>query len=448
MRTSVRNSTNLLAKMLFSIIVLSVASSTHAGLVAYYNFDDGQTVTDQVGDNHGTLIHNAGFSVDTPDGSPFSLDLTADGVGPDQDYVRIGPAAEGFGDPEGRDFGIAETNSFSIAAWVNYTQSERGIVTIKQDLTSAGGDRSGVTFGIDGQDRLFFGIIVSTEDEFLDESNSGGTFRDITTDEFVPTGEWVHIAGTYDFDSDTLVGYINGDAMESYGVNPAGVINDDGTDITLGAGIDFFDNDGSFTGLGAAGNGPLNADSAGDFTRLFYDGLLDDVAIWNEALTAAQIESLANRTRTPPQILGGKPGDFNFDGIVDAADIDLLTVGMISNDAAFDLDGDRDADFDDRLVLVKDIIGTWIGDANLDGEFNSTDLVVIFSADQFDQEVSAKWGTGDFNGDGMFSSGDFVVAFTDGGYELGPLPASASVPEPTSLGMIFVFVVFVYRAKR
>ena len=448
MRARLLSSKNLSTQTLICVAMVIASKSAHAELVAYYDFDDGQTVTDLVGDNHGTLIHNAGFSSDTPDGSPFSLDLSAIGVGPDQDYVRIGPEADGFGDPEGRDFGIAETNSFSIAAWVNYTQSERGIVTIKQDLTSAGGDRSGVTFGIDGQDRLFFGIIVSTEDDFLDEANSGGTFRDITSDEFVPTGEWVHIAGTYDFDSDTLVGYINGDAIESYGVNPAGIINDDGTDITLGAGIDFFDNDGSFTGFGAAGNGPLHGDSAGDFTRLFYDGLLDDVAIWNEALNAEQIESLANRTRTPPQIVGGRLGDFNFDGIVDSADIDLLTTGMMENDAAFDLDGDNDADFDDRLVLVKDIIGTWIGDANLDGEFNSSDFVVVFAANGFEGQVSTKWGTGDFNGDGIFSSSDFVVAFTDGGYELGPLPTLANVPEPPSSVFVLGLLAFMLRWKR
>ena len=194
-------------------------------MVSYYNFDDGSTVTDLVGENHGTVIHNAEFVDETPDGSPFALDLSATGVGLGQDYVRIGPAAEGFGEPEqGRDFGIAETGSFSVSAWVNYQQSERGIITIQQDLTSGGTDRSGVTFGIDAQERLFVGIIASTGDEVGDETNTGGTFRDITTEDTVPTDEWVHIAATFDGPEDVLVGYINGVAADFYTVNPAGSI--------------------------------------------------------------------------------------------------------------------------------------------------------------------------------------------------------------------------------
>ena len=161
---------SLLLLVLTGLIALG-ASGVHGGLVSYWNFDDGVTVTDQFGMNDGTVIYNAGFSSDTPDGSAFSLDLSATGVGPGQDYVRIGPAALGAGEPAGRDLGIADTNSFSIAAWVNYSASQRGIVTIKQDLTSGGGDRSGLTFGIDGSGSPFVGIIAS--DEIGDAGNGG-----------------------------------------------------------------------------------------------------------------------------------------------------------------------------------------------------------------------------------------------------------------------------------
>ena len=361
--------------------MLALPSVSRADLVAYYNFDDGQTVTDQVGNNHGTVIHNAGFSADTPDGSPFALDLTATGVGPGQDYVRIGPEVLEGGEPEGRDFGISETDSFTISAWVNYAQSERGIVTIKQDLTSGGGDRSGVTFGIDANENLFVGIITSTGDEIDDEGNTGATFRDITTDDIVPTDEWVHIAATFDLESDTLVAYINGLASEFYNVNPAGSIVDDGTDITGGMGIDWFDNDGAFTGFGSSGNGPLHEDSAGDFTRLFYDGLLDEVAIWNEALTAEQIQDIM-----VSGVVGGPP----------------------------------------RLQA---------GDADQDLDFDQLDLVKVQVAAKYLTGQAATWGDGDWDGapggkqgeppagDGLFNQQDIIAALSAGFYLSGPYAA-------------------------
>ena len=425
---------NRVALLGFICTVTSLMNTGRGDLVSYYNFDDGATVTDLVGDNHGTVIHNAGFSAESPDGSPFALDLTADGVGTAQDYVRIGPASEGFGEPEtGRDFGIGRTGSLSISAWVNYQQSERGIVTIQQDLTSAGTDRSGVTFGIDAEERLFIGIITSTGDDATDEVNTGATFRDITTDETVPAGEWAHIAMTFDGPDDTLIGYINGVASEFYIVNPAGSIEDDGTNISGEMGIDFIDSDGSFTGFGAAGNGPEHADSAGDFTRLFYDGLLDDVAIWNHALTADEIGALASGVLKPTALGGPVEGDYDGDGQLTEMDLDLQAAAIASgaNPDAFDLTGNGLVDVEDRISWVKNLKMTWVGDANLDGEFNSSDFVAVFTSGKFETGEAAVWTEGDWNGDLKFDSGDFVTAFADGGFEQGPLAATA-VPEPTS----------------
>ena len=260
----------------------SVPEEQEGGLVSYWSFDDGETVTDLVGSNNGSVLNRIAFSDDTPTGGGKALDLSkAD------DYVRIGPPS-----PDAPDFGIGETDSFTISAWVKYEASQRGVVTIKQDLTSGGGDRSGVTFGINDGGLFFIGIIASTGDDTADEANGGGTFRDITTDQEIPTGEWVHMAAT--LVDDTLITYVNGEPAEDYSVNPGGAIEPDGTNITGGEGIDFIDSDGSFTGFGASGNGPEHGDSAGDFTRLFYDGLLDEVAIWNIAIAEEDVKRLAD----------------------------------------------------------------------------------------------------------------------------------------------------------
>ena len=78
---------------------------------------------------------------------------------------------------------------------------------------------------------------------------------------------------------------------------------------------------------------------------------------------------------------------------------------------------------------------TYVGDANLDGEFGSADFVVVFTSGEYEDGVvgNSTWETGDWNGDTEFDSSDFVAAFTGGGYELGPRMAVKSVPEPTSI---------------
>ena len=54
----------------------------------------------------------------------------------------------------------------------------------------------------------------------------------------------------------------------------------------------------------------------------------------------------------------------------------------------------------------------------------------------YENSVPAGWKEGDWNGDGVFDSGDLVWAFQDGGYERGPRPNIATVPEPSSLLLV------------
>ena len=62
---------------------------------------------------------------------------------------------------------------------------------------------------------------------------------------------------------------------------------------------------------------------------------------------------------------------------------------------------------------VLDAANVIAGDVNLDGVFDSTDLIRIFEAAVYEDDVSgnSKWSTGDFNCDGEFDSSDLVVAF-------------------------------------
>ncbi len=132
-------------------------------------------------------------------------------------------------------------------------------------------------------------------------------------------------------------------------------------------------------------------------------------------------------------------GDFNGDQLLDVQDINLLTEASASgnNDAAFDLTGDDRVNADDVTRWITDLKNSWLGDSNVDGEFNSGDLVQVFAAGKYEQEQAANWADGDWNGDGRFDSGDLVVAFAGGGYENGPRNAQA-VPEPSGLTLLLM----------
>ena len=144
-------------------------------------------------------------------------------------------------------------------------------------------------------------------------------------------------------------------------------------------------------------------------------------------------------------------GDFSDNGVLDAADVDLLAAEIRSDEpnVEFDLNFDEIVDELDRIVWVHDVSRTYFGDSNLDGEFNSSDFVTVFKAGEYedDIEMNSGWAEGDWNGDGDFNSRDFVFAFQDGGYEQGPRVA-AVVPEPSSAFFALLGVAVLFSRTR
>ncbi|MCA9200150.1 MAG: cadherin-like domain-containing protein, partial [Planctomycetales bacterium] len=116
-------------------------------------------------------------------------------------------------------------------------------------------------------------------------------------------------------------------------------------------------------------------------------------------------------------------GDFDQDGQFGQSDIQrmrqAIEAGWIG---AFDLNHDSVTDAHDWQILIHDVIGTSFGDANLDGRFDSQDLIAVFQSGRF--EVSntlsppVEWNAGDWNGDGSFDTADLVLAFQDGAYDV------------------------------
>jgi hypothetical protein len=145
----------------------------------------------------------------------------------------------------------------------------------------------------------------------------------------------------------------------------------------------------------------------------------------------------------------GVAGDFNENGVLDADDIDTLSLGIrnATVDPNFDLNNDQAINDGDRTYWVNDLKHTYFGDSNLDGEFNSADFVFVFTTGRYETGRPAGWGAGDWNGDGLFDSSDFVKAFSGGGYELGPKGATHAIPEP-SAWLLVLFAVPLVAARR
>ncbi len=113
------------------------------------------------------------------------------------------------------------------------------------------------------------------------------------------------------------------------------------------------------------------------------------------------------------------PGDLHADGQLNNLDLDALAAAIQTSDPAGDLNNDGTTSSDDIATLVRELMGTDIGDVNLDGRFDSTDLIIMFIAGQFeDQRVgNSRWSTGDLDGDAEFDSSDLIFAFQFGGYQ-------------------------------
>ena len=96
---------------------------------------------------------------------------------------------------------------------------------------------------------------------------------------------------------------------------------------------------------------------------------------------------------------------------------DAFTSGLIPEE--LDFDGSGKVDYSD-LEFYLEKYGIPFGDSNLDGKFDSSDLVQVFQVAEYEDNIprNSDWADGDWNGDNEFNSSDLVFAFQKGTYDV------------------------------
>lgn len=113
--------------------------------------------------------------------------------------------------------------------------------------------------------------------------------------------------------------------------------------------------------------------------------------------------------------------DLDRSGTLDIGDVDVLCslIRTGIQNPAFDFDSNGRVDRQDMAKYLDLAFSTGFGDSNLDGVFDSRDLVLAFQLGEYDdgQAGNSTWTEGDWNCDGDFGTADLVQAFQTGDYQ-------------------------------
>ena len=233
-------------KILVFVLVLGLAGNASAVLVGYWPLDgDG---TDASGyDNHGTVNGNVEPAMDRF-GNPAGAMSFAGGAG---DNINVGDAPE-----------FQMTGAMTITAWV-YLDSTSPVHGARNGRIIGKMGSSGRRAWSSGIEKTVSGIPFPAT---VQVASNGGTVVGLSDNTQLPLDQWVHYAGVYT-PGTSLEVYLNGELshIRTDGI-PATQYSDNGRPALIG-----------------------NRPDAGDCG---WYGSLDEVRIYDEALTEAQIKAV------------------------------------------------------------------------------------------------------------------------------------------------------------
>jgi len=189
-------------------------------------------------------------------------------------------------------------------------------------------------------------------------------------------------------------------------------------------------------GIGAGLGGTLNLDATFDLV-----GIFDQDAGFGQHTTGYRVWALDYNGGAG--VFGTPWGDLTYNTDVDAADIDLLAAALRAGSGGddCDLDGNGLLGHSDMDCLVRTILGTEYGDADLDGAVALADLSSL--ALHWAQPAVADWADGDFNADAAVTLADLsILAFYWGHGAADP------APEPGTLALLAVGALALRRRAR
>lgn len=254
------------ARLLSGAIVLTLAaSSAHAALVARYNFEEaGATLSGAVSTTAGAVLDSTGSGRNgTVSGTnvtyaagkvgSFALNLTGSGS------VNLTSTSASIAQN-------VPAVSFTVWTKVSSLNTGNSAIAFISHGGAAGGSRA-VLF-IDGGGKPGLAVRETDAASVTVFSTASAVFgSNIGGNNTLNT--WIHLAGTINYGTNTLALYVNG--------QPAG-----STIAALGAGS----TSQNTPSLGVAiGRNPTN-------TTEFFKGSLDDLRIYNHALTSAEVAAV------------------------------------------------------------------------------------------------------------------------------------------------------------
>ena len=231
---------------LAAAVCLAVVRHSRADLVAYWDFEEGTgtTATDSVSGNVGTLTNGAAFSTNVPTvGGSHSVVL--DGT---NDLVNVPDSAS-----------VSPTGSITLSAWVNVASVATTGNILAKESNSAYRWRYN-----SGTGELW---------ALLNDGAGSPAYELFSSGVNLPTGGWHHTALTVNFDSGEVRFYLDGALGSTKTMTQTTSIQDVGGSLTIGA----------YSASGAEA----------------FNGNLDEVAIWSQALSDDQVKAMANGITSP-----------------------------------------------------------------------------------------------------------------------------------------------------